>query len=77
MIFPNSTTKDGDIQCVNVSIINDNELEGDEQTFTVGIMSIYPDSVRPDTNANEAVVTIADDDADGKVYAEYEGIVLL
>ena len=61
------TTIEGIIECANITIIDDVQLEGDEQNFTVGIMSVSPDNVVPDATADEATVTIADDDADGKI----------
>ena len=65
VVFPYFTTVNGDIQCNNITIVNDDELEGDEQSFNVEIMSVSPDNVVSDATADEATVTVADDDADG------------
>ena len=70
LVFPNSTTINGDRKCVNVHIIDDQELEGDNQKFEIFLVS---DSLTPMENVaiggnNITVVTIADDTSDGKEY---------
>ena len=69
LIFPKSTTINGDRKCVNVIIVDDQELEGDNQMFEIYLVS---DSVTPMDNVeigenNVTVVTIADDTFDGKI----------
>ena len=53
---------DGDSQCLSVTILNDNDFEGDHD-FTVQIMSIEPSSVDIVTTAMGSVV-IEDDDGE-------------
>ena len=53
---------DGDSQCLSVTILNDDDFEGDH-SFTVQIMSIEPPSVDIDTTAMGSAV-IQDDDGE-------------
>ena len=41
MTFPSGITRDGDVMCNEVTIIDDDNLEGD-QSFEVSIASIIP-----------------------------------
>ena len=53
---------DGDSQCLSVTILNDDDFEGNHN-FTVDIMSIEPSSVDIDTSDIGSVV-IEDDDGE-------------
>ena len=61
---------DGVIECANITIVDDGVLDGDEQDFTVDILSVeYPmrsaDNIMCVTNCT-ASVTLMDNAADCK-----------
>ena len=65
VIFPANLTSNGNTQCITVFVEDDNILEGDNQQFLIQTESISP------ANANlvpgdKTVITIADNDEDGK-----------
>ena len=56
-IFPSGST-DGDTACVNITILDDDILEGDH-TFTVTLTTLDPDVM---LGSNEATITIIDNE---------------
>lgn len=65
VVFRAFETEEGDTSCAQISIIDDMELEGDQQDFTIHIGVIDP----PNVMAGQliyATVRIQDNDEDGK-----------
>lgn len=61
--FPALVTEESDIRCASINIINDLELEGDMQSFSIHIGTPNPSNVL--VSPIYALVTIQDDDEDG------------
>ena len=64
IVFPAFKTEEGDRACAPITIIDDRELEGDEQDFSIHIIVVDPLNVifiNP-----YATVRIQDNDDDGK-----------
>ena len=68
IVFPVFETEEGDTECASISIIDDMELEGDRQDFTIHIGDIDPPNVMNDGMVY-ATIRIQDDDEDGKYLA--------
>ncbi len=64
VVFPASETEEGDSSCATITILDDNELEGDEQDFSIHIGNIDPPNVL--RGQVYATVRIQDNDEDGK-----------
>ena len=62
--FPAFETESGDTSCASIDIINDMQLEGDEQTFSVHLDDVVPSHLMLSTAY--ASVTIEDSDSDGQ-----------
>lgn len=64
VVFPAFVTEEGDPACAPISIVDDLELEGDEQSFSIHISTVDP----PNLTINQfyATVVIQDNDDDGK-----------
>lgn len=69
VVFPAFETVENDtVECASISIIDDMELEGDRQDFSVHIGDIDPPNVIND-GIVYATVRIQDNDEDGKYSA--------
>ena len=64
VVFPAFKTEEGDYSCAPISIIDDRELEGDEQDFSVHIIAVDPPNIV--FGNRYATVRIQDNDEDGK-----------
>ena len=64
VVFPAFVTEEGENACAPISIIDDLELEGDQQSFSISISSIDPPNLT--MNQVSATVVIQDNDDDGK-----------
>ena len=64
VVFPAFETSEGYEACTSIGIVDDLELEGDQQDFTIHIGTIDP----PNVIAPQpyAIVRIQDNDEDGK-----------
>lgn len=54
------------MQCLTVTITDDQQLEGDEQMFVIAIVDVSPEEVVEIASLNATVVRIADNNEDGK-----------
>jgi hypothetical protein len=70
-VFPASETEEGYTSCAAITIIDDEQLEGDEQDFTIHIVNIDPPDVLSQTIVY-AIVRIQDNDEDGKLLNQYQ-----
>ena len=64
VVFRAFETEEGDTSCAQISIVDDMELEGDQQDFTIHIGVINPPNVM--AGPPYATVRIQDNDEDGK-----------
>ena len=64
VVFRAFKTEEGDTSCAQISIVDDMELEGDQQDFSIHIGVIDPPNVMADQVY--AIVRIQDNDEDGK-----------
>ena len=59
--MPNQTER-GSLHCININILDDEELENTEQ-FTLQLASLSPRSVQINSNSSNTTVNILDNDS--------------